>query len=72
MEEDQRNLAIYPSSQRSEWQCWNLIADLVEIEEKQRGYLLKVLRSFRYPSSQTVLPVTLKKQHVMGPQGGLA
>ena len=25
-----------------------------------------------YPSSQTVLPVTLKKQHVMGPQGGLA
>lgn len=47
VEEDQRNLAIYPSSQRSKWRCWNLIADLVEIEEKQRGYLLKVLRSFR-------------------------
>lgn len=43
VEEDQRNLVIYPNSQRSKWQRWNLITDLVEIEDKQRGYSLKVL-----------------------------
>ena len=47
VEEDQRNLVIYPNSQRSKWQCWNLITDLVETEDKQRGYSLNVLRRFR-------------------------